>query len=172
MTPMEREKTMRSPTTDAPPQVVHDDEAILATADVAASPERVLRALTTKELERWWGADVYKMTEWAADVRVGGRWSVGIVFPGAPIVGASGEFLEVDPARKIVQTRVYDWEHPTLGRRPTRVSYLAVPIAAGTRLAVRHEGFAGNTVAAGEHAGDWDRVLRGLQVYARAHAQE
>jgi len=52
---------------------------IIATADVAASPERVFRALTTDEVERWWGhPDFYRQTRWRADLRVCGQWSVEI----------------------------------------------------------------------------------------------
>jgi hypothetical protein len=42
---------------------------IIATAEVAASPERTFRVLTTNEVERWWGhPDFYHQTGWTADL--------------------------------------------------------------------------------------------------------
>jgi hypothetical protein len=41
-----------------------------------APPERVFRALTTDEVERWWGhPDYYRSTDWKVDLRVQGQWS-------------------------------------------------------------------------------------------------
>ena len=54
---------------------VTDGETILATVDVPVPAERVFSALTTSEVERWWGsADTYRVTNWNADLRVGGKW--------------------------------------------------------------------------------------------------
>jgi hypothetical protein len=58
-------------------RAVTDGDTILGGVDVKTTPERAFRALNTEELERWWGSpDTYRMTEWKADLRVGGRWSV------------------------------------------------------------------------------------------------
>ena len=47
---------------------------ITVTAEVAASPERIFRALTTSEVERWWGhPDFYRQIDWKADLRVYGE---------------------------------------------------------------------------------------------------
>ena len=136
--------------------------------DVATPPERVFRALTTDEVERWWGsADTYRMTEWTAELRVGGRWSVLVRARDGQTFPATGEFLEIDAPRKIVQKRRYDWNHPLLGRREATVTYRLDPIATGTRVRVRHEGFAGLSEAAEEHAEGWERVLSWLDAYLR-----
>jgi uncharacterized protein YndB with AHSA1/START domain len=48
---------------------------ILATVEIAATPERVFRALTTDDITRWWGSpETYRTTAYTADVRPGGRW--------------------------------------------------------------------------------------------------
>ena len=80
---------------------------------------------------------------------------------------ASGNFLEFDAPEKIVQTRRYEFDHPTLGRRETRVTYLFQPRASGARVTVFHEGFHGFEAAAVEHAFGWERVLNWLEPYAR-----
>ncbi|MER8389835.1 SRPBCC domain-containing protein [Mesorhizobium sp. M0166] len=110
-------------------------ETVMASADVCAPPERIFDALVTREVERWWGsAKTYRMTGWAADLSVGGRWSVTVETAAGSHLPASGEFLEIEEPRRIVQTRRYDWDHPTLGRRETKVAWLLEPIAGGTRV--------------------------------------
>ena len=48
---------------------------ILASVEIAAPPERVFRALVSKEVCGWWGRpDVFDTREWTGDARVGGRW--------------------------------------------------------------------------------------------------
>ena len=78
---------------------------ILASVEVAAAAERVFRALTDpKELARWWGSsEAYRADEWTADFRVGGRWRArGRNVDGRPF-SVEGEFLEIEPPRKVVR---------------------------------------------------------------------
>jgi uncharacterized protein YndB with AHSA1/START domain len=146
-------------------RAITDGEIVLATSDLPATPERVFRALTTDEAERWWGApDVYTIERWQAEVRVGGAWSLIIRLPDGTALPASGEFLTVEAPYKVVQTRRYDWDHPTLGRRATKVTYLLQPIPSGTRIVVRQEDF-GASEPAYEHAGGWERFLDYLGAY-------
>lgn len=84
---------------------------ILATVEIAASPERVFHALTTPdEIVHWWGSDdAYRTTGFTADVRVGGCWHAeGRRADGQPFA-MDGEFLEVDFPRKLVQSWKADW---------------------------------------------------------------
>ena len=137
-----------------------DGEVILATVDLGMPPERVFRALTTDEVEKWWGsARTYRVTDWKAELRVGGRWSLIVRLPDGSRLPAGGEFLELDPGRK------YEWDHPVLGRRTTTVTYRLDPLSIGTRLTVRHEGFTGLPAAAAEHAAGWERFLDWLAEY-------
>jgi uncharacterized protein YndB with AHSA1/START domain len=149
-------------------RAVTDGEIVLASVDIAAPPERVWRALMTDECERWWGApSVYAIESWNADVRAGGKWSLVIRLPDGTGLPASGEFIEATPS-KIVQTRRYDWDHPTLGRHVTKVATQLAAIDGGTHVTVRHEDFgAGENAhaAAVEHAGGWERLLVWLAAY-------
>ena len=150
-------------------QSMTNGETIMASAEIEASPERVFTALATSEIEQWWGsADTYRMADWSADLRVGGRWTVVVRTADGRDLPAGGEFLEIEAPRRIVQTRAYDWDHPTLGRRETKVAYLLEPTATGTRLTICHGGFAGLSDAAAEHAEGWGRVLAWLQAYVEA----
>ncbi|MBN9219927.1 MAG: SRPBCC domain-containing protein [Mesorhizobium sp.] len=148
------------------PQAMTNGETIMALAEISVAPEQVFAALVTDEVERWWGsADTYRMDRWTADARSGGCWSVTVTTADGRRLPASGKFLEIEAPRRIVQTRCYDWNHQTLGRRETTVAYLLEPAARGTRLTICHGGFAGFAQAAGEHAEGWARVLRWLQGY-------
>jgi uncharacterized protein YndB with AHSA1/START domain len=111
---------------------------ILASVVVDASPERVYRALTSAEITDWWvRPGVFDTRQWKGDVRPGGRWRASGVGGGKPYV-LEGEFLEVDAPRLLVHT----W-HP--GGAPvaqTTVTYRVEPLGAGTRVTLRHSGFA------------------------------
>jgi len=135
--------------------------SILATVDIAASAERVFRALTDpKELMAWWGSpETYQAHAWDADFRVGGRWRCeGKSADGRPY-SVSGEFLEIAPPRLLVQTWTYDWE---AGQPPTKLTYSLQDVPGGTRVTVRHEGFVSQQGCAAHSAG-WERVLGWLE---------
>lgn len=154
-----------------PARAVTDGETVLATVGVAATPERVFRALNTKETERWWGeAGVYRQIEWTSDIRVGGRWHVITRMADGSSHPSGGEFLEVDAPRKVVITRIYEFDFPLLGRRSTQVTYLCDPIPTGTRVTVRHDGFVGLREIADLHAAGWERMLGWLQSYLQSEA--
>ena len=143
---------------------------IIATAKVAAPPERVFRALTSDEVERWWGhPDFYRQTGWKADLRVCGQWSVTVVFVDGSTNGGSGEFCEIDAPSKLVMTRKFE-KHPLQGTRETTITYRLDPTATGTRLTVRDEGFVGRSEAAYGNAEHWERVLGWLSAYLKAES--
>jgi uncharacterized protein YndB with AHSA1/START domain len=121
---------------------------ILAEADIGAPPERVFKALTTREVERWWGhPDFYRSTGWKAELRARGPSSVAVNFKDGKKGGGYGESIEVDPPRKVVYTRRFLNNPFTCDRELTVTSVLA-PVAAGTRLTVREEGYLGRNEAA------------------------
>jgi uncharacterized protein YndB with AHSA1/START domain len=135
--------------------------AILATVDIAAPPERVFRAISTDEIVQWWGSDdEYRTTAYTADLRVGGRWrSEGMGKQGPFAV--EGEFVEIDPPRRLVQT----WRAPWDGGNTTTITYRLDPLdgGTGTRLVLRHEGFADRAASCDGHAQGWTRVLGWLE---------
>jgi uncharacterized protein YndB with AHSA1/START domain len=153
-------------------QSMTNGETIMASAEIEAPAERIFRALVSKEIEQWWGsAGTYRMVDWSAEFRVGGRWTVVVKTADGRHLPVSGEFLDIEAPRRVVQTRAYEWDHPTLGRLQTTVAWLLQPIATGTRLTICHGGFAGLSEAATEHAEGWGRVLAWLQAYLRIERQ-
>ncbi len=146
-------------------RAVADIEAgrILASVEIGAPAERVFQALTTAaDITAWWGSpEEYKTTGWAADVRPGGRWRAdGVGVDGTPF-SVEGAFLEVDPPRKLVQTWNPSWE----GGHETTLTYLLEATAGGTKLTLRHEGFAGRAESCRAHGQGWERVLDWLRTY-------
>ena len=150
------------------PRAVSNGDTVVATVDVPMSPRRVFTALTTDEVERWWGSPkVYLIRNWKADVRLGGRWSLEVCLPDGAVLPATGEFILLRIPEKIVQTRQYKFDHPTLGRKVTTVTYHLNRIPYGTRITVRHDGFDGLHAAANEHAAGWERFLAWLEAFAQ-----
>lgn len=118
------------PTAARRPRAVVYRGTVLATADVAATPEQVYRALTTEAGHGW------------ADSGI----------PGGGIV------VEVDPPRMIVQKL-----KPRGDSEETTVTFSLASVSSGTRVTVRHEGFANERVAAEEYMRGWEEALAGIQ---------
>ncbi len=143
---------------------------ILATVEIAAPPERVFRALASKEIVDWWvRPGVFDTREWTGDVRKGGRWRASGVARGQPYV-LEGEFLEVQPPTKLVHT----WQLAGAPSAATTVTYHLQPIDGGTRLTLRHAGFVppdscGNVCAGWESS--FERLARNLSAGATASDQ-
>ncbi|HXK19219.1 MAG TPA: hypothetical protein VNG33_15505, partial [Polyangiaceae bacterium] len=59
---------------------------LLASVEIKATPERVFRALASEDIAKWWGSpDLYRVTEWSGELKVGGYWrSVGVGRDGKP----------------------------------------------------------------------------------------
>jgi uncharacterized protein YndB with AHSA1/START domain len=129
---------------------------ILASVDIMVSPERVFAAITDgNEISRWWRSpDAYTTQSWTADLRVGGKWRAdGVGADGAPFF-VGGEFIEINPPRRIVQT----WSPGWMPGPPTTLTYQLSPIEGGTRLVVRHEGFK-DAASCEAHGEGWIAVL-------------
>lgn len=138
---------------------------IIATAEVEAPPERVSQLFTANEVERWWGhRDYYRWTDWKADLRVQGQWSVTVCLNDGSTNAGWGEFVEIEVPRKLVMTRIFK-QHPLQGKRETTITYRLDPTENGTRVTVREEGYVGRSAAAYGNAEHWERVLGWLAIY-------
>ena len=136
---------------------------VLATVEIAAPVERVFRALTTDEITKWWGSsDTYRTTGWSSKLEVGGSWKASGVGKDGSEFSVGGEYLEIDPPQKIVQTWKPDWEEGAA----TKLTYRLERIETGTRVTVRHEGFGDRVESCRSHANGWERVLTWLTGYA------
>jgi uncharacterized protein YndB with AHSA1/START domain/uncharacterized protein YciI len=141
---------------------------ILASVEIAVPPERVFRALTeSSEVTRWWGSEeAYQTTGWTADVRKGGKWRGDGTGQQGPF-HVEGEYLEVDPPRKLVQTWRPSWD----AGEATKLTYLLEQTKGGTRLTVRHEGFGDRADSCRDHGEGWVLVLGWLSKHLAPAAQ-
>ncbi len=132
-----------------------DAGTILATVEIAASPDRVFKALCSEEIADWWGSpQTYHVTRWTGDLRVGGHWkSVGKGADGHEFE-VGGEFLEIDPPHRIVHSWKPSWSPDSA----TTVSYRLQAIEGGTRITVAHTGFT-EAESCANHASGWEHVF-------------
>lgn len=155
--------------------VTPNQNAVIAEIFIAAPPARVFQAISDPtQLPKWWGQDgLYHVTKSTMDVRPGGKWRSDGVGADGKTFYVEGEYLEVDPPRKLVHTWVgsYDatktvvyWE-----LEPQTVHHLQSSgprkSGTGTLVRVRQEGFAGNVESAKAHGEGWIRVLGWLSAF-------
>lgn len=78
---------------------------------VGAPREKVFGALTVPAaLAKWWGPSGFTIPEIELDLRVGGRYRFSMQPPGGDMFHLAGEFLEIDPPRRLGYT--FRWEEP------------------------------------------------------------
>ena len=118
---------------------------------IAASPETVWELLVDPEkAERWMGMQCW------SEPRQGGAYRVEVI----PGYIASGEFIEVDPPRRLVHT--WGWEaESSVPPGSTTVAYELTPEGDGTLLRFVHSGLPSDEAAA-SHAHGWDHYLERL----------
>ena len=85
------------------------DDQIKVVREFDAPAKLVYRAVTEPELvKRWWGARRGAMTVAEIDLRVGGKWRYVMDASNGQEVGFHGEFREIVPNERIVQTEAYE----------------------------------------------------------------
>jgi len=105
-----------------------------------ASRERIFRALTEPAgLARWWGPTGFITTGIELDLRVGGGYRIGMQPPSGELFYLEGEFLEIDPPRRLVYT--FRWEDPDPDDRETVVT-LSLAAGDATVVSLRQGDFA------------------------------
>jgi uncharacterized protein YndB with AHSA1/START domain len=85
------------------------DDQILITREFDAPRHLVFKAWTTPDLvKRYWAGRRGEMTHVEIDLRVGGRWRYVMVTSDGHEVAFNGEFREIVPNERIVNTEVYE----------------------------------------------------------------
>lgn len=142
---------------------------IIAVVEIAAPPDRVFRALSSAEITQWWGDDqTYRTDSWECDLRVGGRWRAGGKSADGNPYYVEGEYLEVDPPHRLVQTWCAGWDPG----EPTVLSYYLEDTKVGTRLTIRHDGFKPRRESCEAHTSGWERVLGWLKAHFEANVSQ
>ena len=150
-----------TPTTHITP----DNDHVVAEIFIAAPREHVFQAISDpQQAVQWWGQEgKYRLSEFQMDVRVGGKWScsgTSVTMGGA--ITIQGEFLEVDPPRKLAYTWTSSWMPVA-----TEVRWELEAEGSGTVLKLTHTGFAGDADQAKAHSVGWALILSWLQAFAQ-----
>jgi len=121
---------------------------------IKTTPERLWEAITDGELRKKYSFGVGTVSEWTQ----GSEYSSGV--PGVVEI-ASGENVEVDPPRRLVQTFTARWSEEVEREGTSRVTWEIEPVGDSCRLAVTHDQLAAG--ANSELWGGWPMILSGLK---------
>ena len=136
-----------------------EQTSLVREVEIAASPETVWQHLVDSDRAlRWWGQNM------AIDARPGGEIRIEVTSGSI----ARGEFVEVDPPRRLVYT--WGWEAGGAGPElvppgSTTVEIDLTPTRAGTTLRLVHRGLPGPGMVE-SHGEGWDHYLARLAVAA------
>ena len=120
---------------------------------IRTTPERLWEAITDREMRRQYNFGV----EVASDWKPGSRYAR--VSGGGEI--ATGENLEVDPPRRLVQSFEALWSDEVKREGTSRVTWEIEPVGDSCRLTVTHDQLRED--AHGELYGGWPMILSGLK---------
>ena len=122
---------------------------------IMARPEIVFQYFVDPErLARWIGPAV------ELDVRPGG--AIRMMVSGKHLSG--GEFVEIDPPRRLVYTMGWDEPNHPIPPGSTRVEIDLTPDGDGTLLQFKHLGLPADAIA--DHDGGWGHYLDRLAIVA------
>jgi uncharacterized protein YndB with AHSA1/START domain len=122
---------------------------------IKTSPERLWEAITSDEMRKRYSFGVGTVSEWTP----GSEYRSGV--PGVIDI-ASGENVEVDPPRRLVQTFTAHWSDQVESEGTSRVTWEIEPVGEDScRLAVTHDQL--NPDANSELWGGWMMILSGLK---------
>jgi uncharacterized protein YndB with AHSA1/START domain len=122
---------------------------------IKTTPERLWEAITDPELRRQYSFGVGVESDWAPGSPYEGT------HPFSPGAICSGENLEVDPPRRLVQSFNALWSDAVKAEGTSRVTWEIEPVADSCKLTVVHDELRDD--ANGELYGGWPQILSGLK---------
>jgi uncharacterized protein YndB with AHSA1/START domain len=121
---------------------------------IKTTPERLWEAITDAEMRRRYSFGVGTVSEWTE----GSEYASSV--PGVIDI-ASGENVEVDPPRRLVQTFTALWSEDVRREGTSRVTWEIEPVGSSCRLRVTHDQLGEG--ANNELYGGWPMILSGLK---------
>jgi uncharacterized protein YndB with AHSA1/START domain len=108
---------------------------------VPQPPEQLFAAFVSPDqLPRWWGPHGFSTPEVVVDPRPGGRYRLTMQPPDGEAFHVTGEFLEVDPPRRLSYT--FRYEEPDPDDRETVVVLGPAAVDDGTEITLSQGPFA------------------------------
>jgi uncharacterized protein YndB with AHSA1/START domain len=121
---------------------------------IKTTPERLWEAITSEEMRARYSFGVGTVSDWTP----GSEYKASV--PGV-IEIASGENLEVDPPRRLVQSFNALWSEEVQREGISRVTWEIEPVGTSCRLRVTHDQLGED--ANNELYGGWPMILSGLK---------
>jgi uncharacterized protein YndB with AHSA1/START domain len=121
---------------------------------VKTTPERLWEAITSEEMRARYSFGVGTVSDWAP----GSEYKASV--PGVIDI-ASGENIEVDPPRRLVQSFTALWSEDVKKEGASRVTWEIEPVGTSCRLRVTHDQLGED--ANNELYGGWPMILSGLK---------
>jgi len=121
---------------------------------IKTTPERLWEAITSEEMRARYSFGVGTVSDWTP----GSEYKAAV--PGV-IEIASGENLEVDPPRRLVQSFNALWSEDVQKQGTSRVTWEIEPVGSSCRLRVTHDQLGED--ANNELYGGWPMILSGLK---------
>jgi len=121
---------------------------------IKTTPERLWEAIVDGDLRKRYSFGVGTESQWTE----GSEYRSGV--PGVIDI-ASGENLEVDPPRRLVQSFKALWSEDVEREGTSRVTWEIEPVGSSCRLSVTHDQLGEN--ANNELFGGWPMILSGLK---------
>ena len=121
---------------------------------IKTTPERLWEAITSAEMRKRYSFGVGTVSDWTE----GSEYRSGV--PGVIDI-ASGENLEVDPPRRLVQSFNALWSDQVKSEGTSRVTWEIEPVGSSCRLRVTHDQLGED--ANNELYGGWPMILSGLK---------
>jgi uncharacterized protein YndB with AHSA1/START domain len=121
---------------------------------IKTTPERLWEAITSEEMRARYSFGVGTVSDWTA----GSEYRASV--PGVVDI-ASGENLEVEPPRRLVQSFNALWSEDVQREGTSRVTWEIEPVGTSCRLRVTHDQL--SETANNELYGGWPMILSGLK---------
>ena len=121
---------------------------------VKTTPERLWEAITSEQMRKRYSFGVGTVSDWTP----GSEYRASV--PGVIDI-ASGENLEVDPPRRLVQSFTALWSEDVQKEGTSRVTWEIEPVGTSCRLRVTHDQL--GEEANNELYGGWPMILSGLK---------
>jgi uncharacterized protein YndB with AHSA1/START domain len=121
---------------------------------IKTTPERLWEAIVSEEMRARYSFGVGTVSDWAP----GSEYKASV--PGVIDI-ASGENIEVDPPRRLVQSFTALWSEDVKKEGASRVTWEIEPVGTSCRLRVTHDQLGED--ANNELYGGWPMILSGLK---------
>jgi|SRR5262249_19337809 len=156
--------------------ITSERDAVISEIIIAAPPERVFEALTTRDQAlRWGSSEDFVLTKWEMDAHLGGKWTfvARASKPAGQYAGVElvhqGEITEYAPPRLLEYTWFASWHSNPLHK--TVVRWELTPVPGGTQVKVTHSGLAPMPEDCNGYAQGWPGLVTRIKQFVESNSK-